>query len=285
MKTSHFTAKVPAIQRSGSSFTPAIALGAAGLIFPMETRAEAVDSELVLLVDIVRPELSNLNFNRLRDGYSVACTSSQMMNFIQSGAVGKIAVSLMFYGGTGAQQIGVPWMSIGSAADALLFSSLVQAATRPTTFAFSDPGSALTAATNSFGSETGGAGNGFESTVQIIEAASPGIPSNSTATSTANSSANAFASGVDLINSVARGTFSASIDGFYTTNVSGSTIPGVSVTSNTAALNNALAAALTAELTTTVNNGAAVSITAVPEPSPLAMLSAAALLFLRRRRN
>ncbi len=285
MKTSHFTAKVPSVQRFAGSFTPAIVLGFGALMFPLETRAEAVDSELVLLVDIVRPELSNLNFNRLMDSYSAAFTSTQMLDSIQSGAVGKIAVSLMFYGGTGAQQIGVPWMSIGSAADALLFSSLVQAATRPNTFAFSDPGSALTAATNSFGTETGGAGNGFESTYQIIEVASAGIPSNSMAASTANSSANAFASGVDLINSVALGTFSASIDAFYTTNVIGSTIPGVSATSNTSALNNALTNALTAELTTTVNNGAAASITAVPEPGSLAMLSAAALLFFRRRRN
>ena len=47
--------------------TGAIGLCIAFTAWPSLVQAEAVDSELVLLVDIVQPELSNTNFNRLVD--------------------------------------------------------------------------------------------------------------------------------------------------------------------------------------------------------------------------
>jgi len=262
-----------------------LAMGLLAISIPAQIRAEAVDTELLLLVDIVRPELSNRNFNRLMEGYAATFTSSQMMDSIQSGATGKIAAALMFYGGTNEQIIGVPWMSIGSPSDAATFASLLQAATRPRTFSYSDPGAALNATTASFGTETGGNSNGFESVTQIIEVASSGIPSNSMAASTAASRTNALASGVDLINTVALGLFSDEIQTFYSANVVGSTIPGVAPTVTASPLNGSLSAAIGALLITTTGTGAAVSITAVPEPSILTAFSAAALLFFRRRRD
>ncbi len=260
-------------------------LGLATGFSPSRSQALAVDSELVLLVDVVRPEMSNGMFNQLMNSYASTFTSTQFLDSIQSGVTGSIAVSVMFYGGSNLQTTAVPWMSIGNASDAQTFASLIQSATRPSTFDYSNPATALNAATASFGTETGGASNGFESSVQIIEIASSGIPSNSMATATAASSANALASGVDLINSVAHGTFANSVNNFYAANVIGSTLPGVIATSSIAANNGALPSSINAALNASVQNGAAGSINAVPEPSSLVALLPASLLLLRRRRG
>ena len=258
-------------------------LAAAGLC--TQARAESVDSEIVLLVDIVRPELSNTEFNRLMDGYANAFTSSQVINSIQSGVFGSIAVSMMFYGESSLQVVGVPWMRISNAAEAQTFASLVRNIGRPNSFAYSNPGAALTAATASFGTETGHAGNGFESQAQIIEVASAGIPTSSMAGSTAAASDNALASGVDLINAMALGNFSSSINNFYSANVIGSTIDGVPAGVTNSNFNGALASTMNNLLTESVQNGVTVSVTSVPEPSMLTGLLPATLLLLKRRRR
>jgi hypothetical protein len=248
-------------------------------------RAEAVDSELVLLVDIVQPELSNANFNRLLDQYANTFTSSQILNSIQSGQTGRIAVSMMLFGGANTQVVGVPWMMISNATEALNFANLVRNVIRPTTYAYSNPATAITAAVNTFGTETGGTGNGFESAVQVIEIATAGIPSDSMATAAAASSANALAAGVDIINTLALGTFANSIDSFYTANVIGSTIPGVPASSNSAPLNGTLGNTINGLLTSTVQTGASTSVSSVPEPGTLAALLPGTLLLLIRRRR
>lgn len=263
----------------------AVSLGIAASGWLSQARAESVDSEILLLVDIVRPELSNTEFNRLKNSYASAFTSTEILNSIQSGVHGRIAVSLMLYGGSATQVVGIPWMTIGNASQAEAFASLVRDITRPTTFAYSDPGAALTAATFSFGTETGGTANGFESAAQIIEVASSGLPSNSMAASTAASSANALASGVDLINAIALGNFSSSISSFYAANVIGSTIDGVLPTMNSSGFNGGLASTVSGMLTESVQTGVEVSVTAVPEPSSLTGLIPATLLLLRRRRR
>jgi Protein of unknown function (DUF1194) len=266
-------------------FVGAMSLGIAASCWLTQAHAENVDSEIVLLVDIVRPELSNTEFSRLMQGYADAFTSTQVLNSIQSGVYGRIAVSMMLFGGSTTQVVGIPWMSIGSAADAQNFAALVLDVARPNTFAYSNPGAALNAATLSFGTETGGTSNGFESAAQIIEIASAGIPSSSMAASTASSSANALNSGVDLINALALGNFSNSIDSFYSANVIGSTIDGVLATTSTSGFNGALASTMSSLLTESVQTGVTVSVTSVPEPSSLTGLIPATLLLLRRRRR
>jgi hypothetical protein len=258
-------------------------LAATGLC--TRARAESVDSEIVLLVDIVRPELSNTEFTRLMDGYARAFTSSQVINSIQSGVFGSIAVSMMFYGDSSMQVVSVPWMKISNAAEAQTFASLVRNIGRPNSFAYSNPASALTAATRSFGTETGNTGNGFESAAQIIEVASAGIPTSSMASSTAAASSNALASGVDLINAMALGNFSSSINNFYSANVIGSTIDGVPAGVTNSNFNGGLATTMNNLLTESVQNGVTVSVTSVPEPSSLAGLLPATLLLLKRRRR
>jgi hypothetical protein len=102
MNTSQNNTRSTLGRRSHLSLVGAMSLGIAASGWLAQAQAENVDSEIVLLVDIVRPELSNTEFNRLLDGYANSFTSSQILNSIQSGEYGRIAVSMMLYGGASA---------------------------------------------------------------------------------------------------------------------------------------------------------------------------------------
>lgn len=256
----------------------------AGMLSPAQ--AVNVDSELVLLVDVTSSALNNSQFNDLMDGYAAAFSSSQIMDSIQAGAYKKIAVSMMFFGTTNTQQVGIPWMEIGNNTQALQFATLLQNVNRPNYGGTSDVASALTAATFSFGTETGNGSNGFESEVQIVEVAASKKPNNNTAAATATSSDSSLTSGVDMINSIALGNQADTVDAFYSANVIGSTIQGVPATHGTSSLNGTLAANLGSMLSSTVQTGANTAmVTAVPEPSASLALAAGVLLLLKRRRR
>jgi hypothetical protein len=105
------------------------------------------------------------------------------------------------------------------------------------------------------------------------------------AAAAASSSANALNSGVDIINTLALGTFANSIESFYAANVIGSTIPGVPATSNSSPLNGTLGNTINTLITGTVQTGASTSISSVPEPTTLAALLPATLLLMIRRRR
>lgn len=272
-------------RRSHMALARAVTLGIAFCGWPVLADAESVDSEIVLLVDITRPGLSSTEFNRLMDGYATAFTSNQIMDSIQSGSYGRIAVSMMFFGNSSTQVTGIPWMEIGNTTQAQQFANLARNVVRPFSVANPDVGSALTAATFSFGTETGGTSNGFESVVQIVEVASGREPQFWTAGSTATKSSNALASGVDMINALALGNRANAVDNFYTANVIGSTINGLSATSTSSQFNGALASTISGLMTDSVQAGAAVSVNAVPEPSTLLGLIPATLLLLRRRKR
>lgn len=256
--------------------------GLAACVLP--AHAESVDSELVLLVDVTRPGLSTTEFSRLMDGYATAFTSAEVLDSIQSGALGRIAVSMMFYGNSSTQVTGIPWMMIGNQSQADQFAALARNLTMPFATGVADVGSALTNASFSFGTETGGADNGFQSSVQIIEVATAKNQPKNTASSASTGSAAALDSGVDLINALALGNQANAIDTFYTANVIGSTIDGVSPTSTTAPINGTLAASVSMVLNNTVQTGATASVNAVPEPSAIFGLIPATLLLLKRRR-
>jgi len=220
------------------------------------------------------------------ESYATAFSSSQVLDSIQSGANGRIALSLMFYGNESTQQVGIPWMSIGSSADADLFADMVSSVSRPFSFGFSAPGDALTAATQYFGTETGGVANGFESSVQMIEITGSGLAFPFDAADTAAASANAFNSGVDLVNSTSLGFFGGISEDYYEQNVIGSTIEGVEATSGTSDTDGGLASNIADGITLTVQTGADVSVGAVPEPSSfLAALASVGFFLIRRRRS
>jgi hypothetical protein len=90
---------------------------------------------------------------------------------------------------------------------------------------------------------------------------------------------------VDLINALALGHRANAVDSFYTANVIGSTIDGVPASSDTSAINGALAATMSGLMSETIQTGATASTTAVPEPSSMLGLIPATLLLLRRRRR
>lgn len=256
-----------------------LGIGASGLVG--QAHALAVDSELVLLVDVSQSGLNKNEFETVLSGYASALSSSQVLSSIQSGTYGRIAVSLMLYGNSSYQQVGIPWMSIGSAADAAQFATLAGNVNKPNAVGFPATGTALTTAAASFGTETGGISNGFESSLQIIDVAAAVEPNANNRAADIAARNGAMASGVDLINSIALGNKAAAIAAYYTSNIVGSTVSGVAPTSTTSAINGALAATLTTGLSENV----AASVSAVPEPSSAVVIVMGACLALSRRRR
>lgn len=261
----------------------AMSLCVAGIGLHGQVYAEAVDSELVLLVDVSQSGLTQRQFSTLMDAYAASFSSSEVLNSIQSGNTGRIAVSLMFYGNSTIQQVGIPWMSIGNASDAATFAALVSNLTKPVSTGSSAPAPALLAATESFGSETGAASNGFESTLQIIDVAAASVPNSPNSVGVAAAGDAAITAGVDLINTVALGNVnrSAAIASYYTTNVVGSGLAGVEPTVSTSGFN----ATLETLLVTTASENIGVSQSVVPEPdAALGLLPGLGLLLVLRRR-
>jgi hypothetical protein len=260
-----------------------IGIAVAGWLVPAQ--AVTVDSEIVLLVDITRPELSQQEFSRLMDGYATAFSSASILDSIQSGAHGRIAVSMMFFGDANLQTVGIPWMMIENASQAQQFADLARSMTAPMSMVDSNVGAALTAAAASFGTETGGVSNGFESALQVIEVASTRVPQAADAAATAAAGRSvALNSGVDLINALVIGNKTAALDAFYTANVIGSTLEGVAATTSSSRLNGTLAPTMTTLFTESVQTMSTVSFTSVPEIMHLCGLIPATVILLRRRR-
>jgi hypothetical protein len=266
----------------------AMSLGIA-LACGLSTRADAVavDSELMFLVDITQTGMNNQQFDKLMDSYAASMTSSQVLNSIQSGAAGRIAVSMVFYGGAFTQSVGVPWMSIGSMAEAQQFANIVSNLTRPISLTSPSISAALEYATQRFGTETGGASNGFESAVQVVEVVTAGLPVFPIPAADQAARNAALASGVDIINSIAVGNRSNTVENYFASNVVGGSVGGVQGSSGRSMINNNLDSFLATHFESTVDGGAEVSqAVAVPEPTSLvSSLAAAGFLLFRRRRH
>jgi hypothetical protein len=261
------------------SLTMRFALMVVVLSLPQQVHALAVDKEFVLLVDVSNSGLKKTEFDSLMTSYSSALSSTQVLNSIQAGTHGRIAVSLMLYAGPSFQQVGIPWMSISGAADAAQFTALATALNKPNGAGKAGAGAAITTARTSFGTETGGVPNGFESTLQIIDVAAAIIPAAADASVDVSARNGALVSGVDLINILAVGSNATAIANYYSANVIGSSIPGVAAAATTSPSFNA-------SLTTTITSQLGGSITAVPEPSAVfGVCFAACVALLLRRRN
>lgn len=91
--------------------------------------AEEVDLLLVFSSDVSR-SIDAPKFKLQRDGYAAAITDPRVIQAIASGALGKIAVSLVEWSGVGAQKIVIDWMVIKDEATAKDFSAQVVEAPR-----------------------------------------------------------------------------------------------------------------------------------------------------------
>lgn len=245
-----------------------------------------VDTELILLVDVSGSVTSD-QFSSLIGSYARAITSSSVVDAIQSGSFGKIAATLVFWGGETDQMIAVPWMEISNQDQAAQFASLLLSATRPFE-GRTALGAALNYATPLFGDETGGPDNGFSSLTQIIDVSGDGIdnatlPRGDRAENVRAARDHALASGVDMINGLPIGDTDGSLVAYYTRNVIGGSVGDTASFTEEArdylVLEKALVSKLTREITAGAQTGQV-----VPEPSA-AVLAASGLIAacIRRR--
>jgi hypothetical protein len=96
---------------------------------PAARAAEEVDLLLVLSSDVSR-SIDAPKFKLQRDGYAAAIVNPRVIEAIRSGALGKIAVSLVEWSGVGAQKIVIDWTIIRDEATAKDFSAQVIEAPR-----------------------------------------------------------------------------------------------------------------------------------------------------------
>jgi len=95
---------------------------------PPAARAESVDLELVLAIDVSRS--MDIGEQELqREGYAAAFRHAQVHAAIASGPLGRIAVTYVEWAGTHLQAVLVPWTVVASPEDAFAFADKI-AATR-----------------------------------------------------------------------------------------------------------------------------------------------------------
>jgi len=163
------------------------------LVAPISAMAlTAVDLELALVVDS-SGSMSTAQFNTQKQGYVDAFTNNiALVDAIQDGAIGSIAVSLIYFSGPSQQQVAVDWMEVNDMASANAFANLVQATSRP----YMDGtyiGAALKKATDELNA------NAFEGTRSLIDISGDGI---GLSTESATGRDYALANDVDAINAL-----------------------------------------------------------------------------------
>lgn len=103
--------------------------------------ARPVDLALVLAVDASR-SIDEEEYRIQRDGYATAFGSRAVIEAIESGAIGAIAVTYVEWSGSGRQRQIVPWTIVSGPDTALAFADAIRRA--PRTFAdFTAIGSAI----------------------------------------------------------------------------------------------------------------------------------------------
>ncbi len=250
-----------------------------------------VDTELLLLVDVSGSVDSN-EYNLMMQGYTDAFKNFDIADAVSQGPEGAIAVSLMFWSANTEQAVGVDWMMVNDSSSANAFADAIAATSRPFS-SLTAIGSGITAGTELFGTETGGAeSNGFSSAMQIIDISGDGEdndtpPSTNRAQNVRSARDAAIAQGVDMINGLPIGNAGGSLEQYYIDNVIASSIEGVEAFTQKVDSFASVAESLEKKLSREVKAGAAgAAALAVPEPSSTLLLGLGSLMLIfRRNRN
>ncbi|MFQ5853748.1 MAG: DUF1194 domain-containing protein [Candidatus Binatia bacterium] len=193
------------------------------LLAPLPVWAVPVDLELLLAAD-VSGSINSSEFNLQKQGYVDAFNNASLVGAIQSGAIGAIAATLVYWSG-GAQQVqAVPWTFINDVTTAGSFASAIDATTRPFSGA-TGIGNALLFSRNLLA-----AYNGFEGTRLVIDISGDGVDNVGGAGGT-SSGRNAALVVADTINGLVIGSDPAVLS-FYHNFVIGGTNPFVDQVSN-----------------------------------------------------
>ncbi|MCH9672492.1 MAG: DUF1194 domain-containing protein [Gammaproteobacteria bacterium] len=253
-------------------------VAAASLLgFGVSAQAIPVDLELSLVID-VSGSVSGSEYDLQMDGYAGAFRDAAVQNAILGGANGGIAVNAVFFSSS-AQEL-IPFTLLDTVASINAFADTLDNFARP----FSG-GTTISAGLNvsvpSFGLETGGVANGFESTRQVIDVSGDGT---SSTTGTQNARDAALAAGVDAINGIAieGNATSTVITDFYRDNLIGGTGSFVVTAAGFDDFDTAIVTKLRAEIAPPPTPG-------IPEPSVMALFGAGlfglGMMSIRRRRQ
>jgi hypothetical protein len=135
---------------------------------------QPVDLALVLAVDVSR-SVDDEEYRIQKDGYAEAFGSRAVIEAIESGAVGAIAVTYVEWSGKGRQRQLVPWTVIHNPATALAFADAIRAS--PRAFAdFTAVGSAIDFAAGLFN------GDWFGASRRVIDVSGDGVSNAGTPT-------------------------------------------------------------------------------------------------------
>ena len=173
-------------------------LVAGATLAPMTANAVSVGLELLLLVD-VSGSVSGTEYALQKTGYVNAFNSATVQNAIFGSQLGSIAVSYAEWSGAGQISRLVNWTKISTIGEASAFASAINATTR----AFGGQTAIQSAMNDSkawFGSETGGADNGFQSLRQVMDVSGDGAMNDGLTGSSGRDAA--LAAGVDTINGI-----------------------------------------------------------------------------------
>jgi hypothetical protein len=110
-----------------SALTGMIALSLA--LMGAARAADGVDAAVVLAADVSR-SINDEEFGLQRRGYAAAIASAKLLEAIQSGPHGAIALSFVEWAGEGEQKVVVEWTTIRTQADADKFAAALVAAPR-----------------------------------------------------------------------------------------------------------------------------------------------------------
>jgi len=239
---------------------------------PIASFATPVDVELALLVDI-SPSIDNHEYNIQKQGYVNAFRNSTLVDNIASGAIGSIAVTYIEWSGASQQQVVVGWTEIFDVTSANNFADAIDNSIR--SFASTNngtaPGSAINFSVTHFGTETGAIGNGFESTRQVIDVSGDGEQNRGDNTFSARNTA--LSLGIDSINGLAiLNDEEPGLRTWYTQNIVGGDNAFLEVTDGFDNFGEIVGRKINRE------------VSAVPEPTTLALLAMGMLGMTLRRK-